>query len=167
MKNMFNFDYAALFQNIPPQLATFLIALIPIAELRAAIPLAIGVYKLPIWQAIFFAVIADVIVAAAVIYFLGPIHKFLSGKFRWIDEFFSWLFKRTRKKFNGKYETWGNVGLMIFVGIPLPMTGAWTGAIAAWLFGMPKKSSLFYISLGVIISAGIVALISLGIIKIF
>lgn len=164
---MFNVDYAALFQNIPPQLATFLIALIPIAELRVAIPVALGVYKLPIWQAIFFASIADIIIAALIIYFLGPIHKFLSGKFKRVDKFFDWLFKRTRRKFSGKYETWGNIGLMIFVGIPLPMTGSWTGSIAAWLFGMPKKRSLSYISLGVIISAGIVTLISLGVIKIF
>lgn len=164
---MLNINYAELFQNVPPQLAVLLIALIPIAELRVSIPVALGIYHLPIWQAILFSVIADIGVAAMVVYCLGPIHKFLAGRFKLVDKFFNWLFNRTRRKFSGKYETWGNIGLMIFVGIPLPMTGSWTGAIASWMFGMPKKSSLFYISLGVIISAGIVTLVSLGVFEIF
>lgn len=167
VKNMFNVDYAALFQSIPPQLATFLIALIPIAELRVAIPVALGVYKLPVWQAIFFSMVAETIIAVVVVYFLGPVYNFLSGRIALIDNFFKWLFKRTRNKFGGKYEIWGNIGLMVFVAIPLPLTGVWSGAIAAWLFGLPKKRSLFYIWLGAIISAGIVALISLGVIEIF
>jgi len=160
-------DYIELFKSIPPQLATMLIALIPIAELRASIPIALTVYKLPIWQAIFFSVIADIIIAALIIYWLEPVYNFISGKFSWLDRFFVWLFKRTRRKFFHKYEIYGNIALMLFVAIPLPVTGAWTGSIASWLFGIPKNRSLFYIALGVIISAGIVTLISLGFIRIF
>jgi len=164
---MFDINYIELFQSIPPQLATVLIAMIPIAELRASIPIALGVYKLPIWQAIFFSVIADIFIAGLIIYFLGPVYKFLSGRLSWIDKFFVWLFRRTRRKFFHKYEVWGNIALMLFVAIPLPVTGAWTGSIASWLFGIPRKRSLFYISIGVIISAGIVTLISLGVISVF
>lgn len=164
---MFDINYIEIFKSLPPQLATMLIALVPIAELRVSIPVALGVYKLPVWQAIFFSVIADISVAAVIIYFLGPVYNFLSGRFSWLDKFFNWVFKRTRKNFFHKYEVWGNIALMFFVAIPLPVTGAWTGSVASWLFGIPKKRSLFYISLGVIISAGIVTLISLGFIEIF
>ncbi|MEA3463679.1 MAG: small multi-drug export protein [Patescibacteria group bacterium] len=160
-------NYIELFQSIPPQLAIMLIAIIPIAELRVSIPVALGIYKLPVWQAIFFSVIADIAIAAMIIYLLGPVYKFLSGRLNFVDKFFAWLFKRTRKKFFYKYEIWGNIALILFVAIPLPVTGAWTGSIASWLFGIPRKRSLFYISIGVIISAGIVTLISLGVISAF
>ncbi|MFH1661852.1 MAG: small multi-drug export protein [Candidatus Falkowbacteria bacterium] len=164
---MFDIDYVEMFKSLPPQLAVFLIALIPIAELRISIPVAIGVYNLPIWQAIFFSVIADIIIATVIIYFLGAFYKFLYGKFKITDKIFDWVFKRTRKNFTKKYESWGNIGLMLFTAIPLPITGAWTASVASWIFGIPRKRSLFYISLGVIISAGIVTLLSLGFIKIF
>lgn len=164
---MFTINYIELFQSIPPQLATAFIAMIPIAELRVSIPVALGIYKLPVWQAVFFSVIADIAIAAMIIYLLGPVYKFLSGRMNFIDKFFVWLFRRTRRKFFHKYEIWGNIALMLFVAIPLPITGAWTGSIASWLFGIPRKRSLFYISIGVIISAGIVTLISLGVISVF
>lgn len=160
-------DYIELFQSIPPQLATMIIAMIPIAELRVSIPVALGVYGLPVWQAVFFSVIADIAIAAMIIYFLGPVYRFSSGRLNFVDKFFAWLFKRTRRKFFHKYEIWGNIALTFFVAIPLPITGAWTGSIASWLFGIPRKRSLFYISIGVIISAGIVTLVSLGVISAF
>lgn len=164
---MFDVNYAEIFQNIPPQLATALIAMVPIAELRVSIPVALGVYELPVWQAMFFSVIADIVVAAMVIYFLGAFHKILYGRCKWINRIFDWMFSRTRRRFFKKYENWGNIALMLFVAIPLPITGAWTASVASWMFGISKKKSLFYISLGVIISACIVTLISLGFIKVF
>jgi len=164
---VFDINYIELFKNLPPQLATLLIAMIPIAELRVSIPVALGIYQLPVWQVIFFSIVADILIATMIIYYLGPIYNFLSGKSRLIDDFFAWIFRRTRKKFEPKYEIWGNIALMLFVAVPLPITGAWTGSIASWLFGMPKSKSLFYVSLGVIISAGIVTLVSLGAIKVF
>ena len=164
---MFNIDYAGLFTNLPAEIAVMLIAFIPIAELRASIPIALGVYKMSVSAAIFWSVLADIIVSAVIIYSLDPAYRKLSGRFRLIDKLFVWLFRRTRRKFFRKYEVFGNLALMLFVAIPLPVTGAWTGSIASWLFNVPKGRSLFYIALGVIISAGIVTLISLGIFKIF
>ena len=164
---MFDVNYVEIFRNIPPQLATMLIAMIPIAELRVSIPVALSVYNLSVWQAIFFSVIADIIVAAMVIYFLGAFHKFLYGKYKWVNSIFNWIFDRTRQKFFKKYEAWGNIALMLFVAIPLPITGAWTASVASWMLGVNKKKALFFISLGVIISACIVTLISMGFIKVF
>ena len=144
-----------------------LIAFIPVAELRVSIPIALGVYKMSAPAAIFWSALADIIISAIIIYSLNPIYKKLTGRLGIIDRFFIWLFGRTRKRFSRKYEIWGNIALVLFVAVPLPVTGAWTGSLASWLFGIPKGRALFYISLGVIISAVIVTLISLGIFSVF
>jgi uncharacterized membrane protein len=164
---MFDLNYLEIFQGLRPELVIMLISIIPVAELRVAIPVALGVYKMGVWSAIFWAVLADILMTFVVLYTIGPIYNFLSGNIKIIDKFFDWLFKRTRKKFFHKYEVWGNIALMLFVAIPLPITGAGTASIASWLFGINKRHALFYISLGVIISAGIVTLLSLGVINIF
>lgn len=153
-----------IFAEAPPSLASFFIAMLPISEVRGAIPLAMGFYKMSAAAAFFWSVLGNIFIAAILVYFLDPLHKFLAGKFNSVDKIFNWLFKRTRKNFGSKYEIWGNLALMIFVAIPLPMTGAWSGALAAWLFGIRRGAALFYISLGVIIAAGIVTLATLGII---
>ena len=152
--------------SINHQLATFLLAMLPIFELRASIQIALENFHLPIWQAFSLSVIGNIIPAILIIYFVGPISEWLS-RFRPLKKFFTWLFERTRNRFDDKYRLWGKIALMIFVAIPLPMTGAWTGALAAWLFGIDKKASIIYVSLGVIIAGILVTLISLGIFKIF
>ena len=69
---------------------------------------------------------------------------------------------RTRKKTDNKIEKWGFWGLMIFVMIPLPVTGAYTGSFAAWLFNLRKRDAFLAVSLGVIIAGIIVTLISVS-----
>jgi len=159
---MFDLNYIELFKNFPPQLATFLIAMIPIAELRVAIPLALSVYKLSFWQSFFFSVLGNIVPVFFIIYFIDPASKFLMVKSRIFNLFFTWLFKRTRIKFEGNYERWGLLALAIFVAIPLPMTGAWTGALAAFLFQIPKKQAAIYITLGVLGAGIIVTILTLS-----
>ena len=67
---------------------------------------------------------------------------------------------RTRKKIEGNIKKWGFWGLMIFVMIPLPVTGAYTGSFAAWLFNIPKRKAFLSVSLGVIIAGVIVSAIA-------
>jgi len=166
-KIMFDINYTELFKSLPPEAAVMLIAFVPVAELRASIPIALGAYKMSAAAAIFWSVLADVILAAVIIYFLDFAYKKISGKLEAADKFFAWLFARTRKKFYRKHKAWGNVALILFVAVPLPITGVWTGSLASWLFGIPKGKSLLYVSLGAAISAVIVTLISLGIFSIF
>ena len=152
-----------LFSSLPPQLAVFLITMVPVGENRLAIPIALGVYHLPIWQVIFLATIGDIVVAAFILFCFQKINDWLEGKANLSDSLLNWLFARTERKFAKKYEVWGEIALMIFVAIPLPVTGAWTGSMAAWLFGINPWKALLFISLGVILSSGIVTLASLGI----
>jgi uncharacterized membrane protein len=152
--------------NIDPALATFLLSMLPIFELRAAIPIAIANFDLALWQIFAISVIGSFVPAILIIYFLGPVSNWLR-KWSVLDKFFTWLFDRTRAKFDKKYAVWGKLALMFFVAIPLPGTGVWTGSLAAWLFNFEKKQSLIYIALGSLLAGILVTLISVGAFKIF
>lgn len=156
--------YITYFNNIPPQLATLIIAMLPVAENRVSVPLALGAYHLPVWQALFFSILGSVLAAAVVVYGLHFLYRRLQGHLGIGDKLLQKIFDRTEKKFMQKYQRWGELALLIFVAIPLPMTGVWTGSIAAFLFGIKPTRALLFIGIGVILSAGIMALLSLGII---
>ena len=134
-------------------------SMLPVTELRASLPLALTVYNLPPWQAYFWAVLGNIIPVVFLLYFLEPFSLFLSNKSWLFKQFFNWLFERTRRKHSRKFELFEEMALIIFVAIPLPMTGAWTGSVAAFVFGIPPKKALPLIFLGVCIS-GIVVLAS-------
>jgi len=154
-------------QNLPPEIATFFLSMIPIFELRGAIPIAIGVFDLPVWKAVFFSIIGDIVPAIFIVLLLKPLSEWLSSRFDFCKRFFDWWFNRVVKKFAKKYEKYGVWALMVFVAIPLPITGAWTGAAASFLFEIPKKKAIVFITLGAIISAFIVAGLATGIFVFF
>ena len=143
------------FYNINPVLATLLLSMLPIIELRGAIPLAIANFDLALWQIFTVSVIGSFIPAIFIVYWLGPVSKWFR-KWKIFDRFFIWLFDRTRSKFDKKYAAQGKLALMFFVATPLPGTGVWTGSLAAWLFNFDKKQSLIYIALGSILAGVIV-----------
>jgi len=159
---MLDLNYLNIFSGFPLELATLLIAMTPFGELRVAIPIAIFTFDLPITWSFFWAVIGNMIPVFFLLWWLGPITGRLVKNFKWAERLFSWLFERTRHKLEAKYAKYGALALMLFVAIPLPVTGAWTGSLAAFLFGIPKKLSLLFIFLGVLISGIIVSLISQG-----
>jgi len=154
------------FQHLSPELSTFLIAMIPIGELRASIPIALGVYHLPLLKAFFLSFLGNLVPAFFFLWFLNPLTNFLDDHFYVLNRFFAWLFERTRKKHSQSFETWGSLALVVFVAIPLPMTGVWSGTIAAFVFGVPYKKAVLMISLGALIAGIIVSLVSLGFLKI-
>ena len=148
-----------------PRWVTFLLAMTPIGELRVALPWGITFGEMPWYQAYIWAVAGNFLISIPIVLLLGPISKLLM---RWSlgDKFFTWLFERTRRK--GKMiETWEFLGLVVFVGIPLPVTGAWTGAAAAFLFGLSYGKSFLAIFIGLLMSATIVTIITTTGIKIF
>lgn len=147
-------------QGNSSEVITFLIALLPIAELRGAIPWALTLGDLPWSRAIPWAIAGNMLPIPFILLLLGPVSRFLS---RWkiFDRFFRWLFARTRKR--GKtIEKYKALGLILFVGIPLPVTGGWTGSVAAFLFGIPFWRALVCILIGVCLAAVVVTLTTLG-----
>lgn len=143
-----------------PEIKTFLIAMSPFLELRGSIPIALGVYHLPVWSAYLFSILGNLVPVIFLLWLLGWTSKFLSRHFYFFNRFFAWIFEITRKKHTKKFERWKEFALIILVAIPLPLTGAWTGSLAAFVFGVPSKKAFPLIALGVIIAGLIVTLIT-------
>lgn len=139
-------------------------AMLPISELRGAIPLGIAVLKLPwLWVALV-AVVGNMIPVLVLPFIWEKLSVFCAERFAPLGKLLHWLFERTRKKFYNKYTRLGAIALVAFVAVPLPVTGAWTGTLAAWLFGIPPRKTIPLIFVGVLISGTIVTLITQGII---
>jgi len=152
-----------LFQALPPRLTVVIIAMLPIVELRGAIPWALGVAGMKWPEAYLLSVAGNMLPVAPVLLLLGPVSQRLQRRRFW-DRVLSWLFSRTRKR-SKLVEQYESAGLFLLVAIPLPMTGAWTGMLAAFLFGIRLRYSLPAIFLGVVAAGGIVTSASLGLIK--
>ncbi len=165
---MFGINYAELFSHFPKEAATMLIAMIPIAELRASMPIALAVYKMPFWSALFWSVLGNMLPIFFIVYLLKPVADFLMKHWSLARRFFDWWFLHVRKKFEKGVAEYGiDLALVIFVAIPLPLTGAWSGAVAAFLFGIPPRRALILITIGVIMAGIIVGLITGGGIYLF
>ncbi len=145
----------------------FLTSLTPIGELRASIPLGLTLFNQPIWLVFIVSVVGNIIPPIFLLWLFPKISGWLMKHSKLMNKFLTWLFERTRKKTQDKITKYGDLALIIFVAIPLPNTGAWTGALAAWLLGIPIKRALLNIFYGVIIAGVIVTLITTGIIKFF
>ena len=158
-------DISNLFNDFTPELATFIISMLPVSELRGAIPVAIGVYGLNPLQAYLIAVVGNIVPVIFILKYIDPISKYLMSKSKFFNKFFTYLFERTRRKHNGKFEKWGALALITFVAIPLPVTGGWSGALAAFVFGVPFRRALPLISLGIMIAGVIVTGLSLGVLR--
>lgn len=149
-----------------PEIITLLISMLPISELRGAIPVAIGVYDMSVISAFFWAVLGNIIPIIFILWGLDLlINKFLIHRIYFFNRFFTWLFERTRRNHSRKFERFKEFALVILVAIPLPLTGAWTGALAAFVFGIPIKRAFPLIILGVLIAGLIVTLVTIGIIS--
>ena len=144
-----------------PEIQTFLLAMTPIGELRISLPIALTVHHLNWPLAYLISVIGNLVPVVFILLFLNPISTFLSRNFKIFQKFFSWLFEKTRKKYNSKFgKIRSYLALIAFVALPLPMTGGWTASIIASLFGIPFKSAFLLITLGIIIAGFIVSLLT-------
>ncbi len=148
------------------EVKTLLVAMTPFFELRGSIPLALTVYNLPVWSSYLFSVIGNLVPVVFMLWLLEGVSGFLSRHFLFFKRFFEWLFRRTKDRHEQKFEKWKSLALVLLVAIPLPFTGAWTGSLAAFVFGIPAKRAFPLIALGVMIAGLIVTLSTLGIIKI-
>jgi uncharacterized membrane protein len=151
--------------SMPAEAGAFLLAMLPISELRGAIPWAVAPPPigggLPWYTAYFWAVLGNLVPVPPLLLLLGPLSQRLS-RHPWGDRFFTWLFARTRRR-GGAVEKYETLGLLLFVAIPLPVTGAWTGTVAAFIFGIRFRWALPAIAGGVCVAGVIVTLVTQGI----
>jgi uncharacterized membrane protein len=141
---------------------TLLAAALPVSEVRGAIPLAIGIYGYEPWQAYLLSVFGNLLPIIPLLLFLGPVSDYLR-RYAMGDRFFTWLFSRTRKKYIQEHESFGLTALAIFVAIPLPMTGAWTGCAIAFLLGFRFWPAFAAIAAGVLAAGVIVTATVIGV----
>ncbi|MBU1208746.1 MAG: small multi-drug export protein [Proteobacteria bacterium] len=137
----------------------FLMAAAPIWELRGAIPAGMFALHLP-WPWVFLAaLIGNILPVPLIMLFLDPVTRLLS-RIALMEKFFNWIFARTRRR-TAIVEKYERIGLMLFVAVPLPGTGAWTGSLIAFLLGMSLKSAFLPIAVGVFIAGVIVTALCL------
>jgi uncharacterized membrane protein len=132
----------------------FLIAASPIVELRGAIPIAILDLDISWHIAFLVAFAGNLLPVPFLLLFLGPVSRLLS-KVKVFEIIINWIFRLSRRR-GGIVERYGLIGLVLFVAIPLPVTGAWTGSIVAFLLGLSFWSAFPAIVLGVFIAGVIV-----------
>ena len=136
------------------ELVVLVISALPIFELRGALPVAINLFHFPWYYALPLTIIGNLLPVPFILLFLDAVSRLLS-KIGFFRRMLHWLFERTRRR--GKIITrYERIGLVLFVAIPLPVTGAWTGSLAAVLFGLKFKHAFLSIFIGILIAGTIV-----------
>ncbi len=145
---------------LPPQILVVIVSMLPVIELRGGIPLA-RLLMLPLWQAIVFSAIGNILPIPFILLFVEKVFDWLRPT-KLFGPLVEKLEKRALSKSDGikKAEFWG---LALFVGIPLPGTGGWTGSLAASLLKIDIKKASLAILLGIAIASTIMSLISYGV----
>ena len=153
------------FSMLPKEYVVLVISMLPIVELRGAIPWALSPAMGPPlswWHAYLLACVGNMVPLVPILAALGPVSDGLRRRSRLMDCFFTWLFARTRRR-GRVVERYGALGLILFVAIPLPVTGGWTGTAAAFVFGIPFWRALACIATGVAIAGCVVTLAAAGV----
>ncbi len=142
------------------ELITFLVSALPLVELRGGLPLGVGL-GLNISEAVIWAFLGNWLAVMFVLWFLPIVVNFADAHWKWLHELLLKIFAKTRTKHGAKVQKWKNLALILFVAIPIPGTGGWTGALVAYLFGVPFKTAGKLLTIGLAISA-IVMMIIVG-----
>jgi uncharacterized membrane protein len=139
--------------SLPDFVYALILSILPIAELRGGIPFAL-LTGYPVWLSYLCCVAVNFLVGPIVFLFLNTAHKILY-RVNFYQKLFKWFEQRVRRKTSKLIEKYGFWGVTLFVAIPLPVTGAYTGSAAAWLFNLEFKRSMLAVLVGVMI-AGVV-----------
>lgn len=140
--------------GLPPELLVFLAAVLPVSELRGALPLAINVFGIPWYWAYLIALAGNLLPIPVVLVLLEKVLNLLE-RFSFMRGFTRWIYALGQRR-STPVEKYKRIGLMMLVAVPLPVTGAWTGSLVAVVLGLNYKEALIYISLGVAIAGVIV-----------
>ena len=150
-----------LIERLGAHFGVIICSMIPIIELRGAIPLGMGL-GLAWWQSYFFAVIGNMLPIPFILLFITKVIAWMQKcRFKLFNRFAGWLSAKAEKN-RGKIEKYSFWGVCLFVAIPLPITGAWTGSLVAATIGMKFWKALLSCLIGVLIAGVIVTLISYG-----
>lgn len=136
------------FQGLPPMWTTVIIAAIPVVEVRGAVPIALEIFHLPVVTGALLSFLGSIVPALVIPSVLQAIEIPCRRASKTCARFLDWTAHHVEKRYTQRYRALGAVGLAVFVAIPLPLTGVWTGALAAWLFRIPKRYAIPALILG-------------------
>ncbi len=154
-----------LYAKIGKELTVLIISMIPVIELRGAIPAGMGMGLTPIYAAVL-AFIGSMIPVPFILLLITPIFNYLKTT-KLFSKFVHRITAKTMKGTSNKVEKYGFWGIALFVAIPLPGTGVWTGSLGAVLLGIPFKKAFLAVLTGDFLMAIIVLLISTGMFSLF
>lgn len=149
-------------------LICFLVSMVPIVELRGAIPISQGM-QLPLLQSYIICVIGNMLPVPVIYFFARRVLEWGADK-KYIGKFFTFCIEKGHKGGEKLKQKAGNglfIALLLFVGIPVPGTGAWTGTLAASILDMDFKSTVAAVMLGVLLAGMIMMIVSLAGVSIF
>ena len=160
VQKLVTFFTSALAGRIGSEVICFIISLFPILELRGGL-IAAALFQVPYLKALIICMIGNIIPIPFILLLIEKIFDWLR-KFRITGRFVNFLETKTMKK-RTQIDKWGFWGLVLFVGIPLPGTGGWTGALLASLLRIPVKRSAPAIGIGILLAAAIMSFVTYGI----
>lgn len=138
-------------------------AMVPIVEIRGSIPVGIGLYEMTPFSALLWSVTGNVLVGAAVLWVLEPLIRYSIHHIPPLGRLWKRYILRIETNHTKKFEKWGSIALILFVAIPLPMTGVFTGAVAAAIFQVPRWRALGLLAIGSMIAGIVITILSVGI----
>jgi len=149
-------------------LVGLLLTILPTIELRAGLPVVVE-YAIrngvPIWPYFLIVIVLNVLLILFIFMFLDFLHDVFM-RMKWYRAVIGGVLRNVQgkaEKIKNKMDRWGYFALMFFVAVPLPGTGAWSGAMVAWIMGLDRLRSFIAIAAGVIIAGSLMLLISIGI----
>ncbi len=139
-------------------LVTFIVSMLPIIELRGAIPIGVFTFHITYLEAFIIAIIGNCIPIYFIVKFIGPLFKFF-GKFKPFKIIIDWATEKATNKIkeDTRLQNYTSFALFLFVAIPIPGTGAWVGSLIANFLELPLKKAFPPLALGVV-TAGIIIL---------
>ena len=139
------------------ELKVFILSMLPITELRFSIPYGYFILEMPIFKTAILSIIGNILIGYLIIIAIGPIMNNIR-KIYLFKKIINRIFSITRRK-GARIDKLKFFGLLLFVGIPMPFTGVWTGSLAAYLFGLNTFKSILTVIGGVLLSSSIVTFI--------
>ena len=144
---------------------TVLVSMIPVVELRGGIPFGVAA-GLPVWAAFIAAVIGNLIPVPFIIVYIRRIFQWMRRRMPRLNSLVDKLERKAHLK-GQKVSKYKYLGLMLFVAIPLPGTGAWTGSLAAAFLDMPLRKAIPSVVVGVLIAGMVISILTYGVASLF
>ena len=155
------------FRSWPPQLATALLAAVPVTEVRAAIPIGIGAFHLSPVSALLWAFLGSLIPMPFVLWLFPPFLRFVERHWPSLHQFMEKHVRELERKHRKAYERFGALAIFLFIALPIPGSGVWSASVLAVIFDIDLPYAVLAITSGIAAASLLVLGVTLGAIRLF